>query len=171
MRKLRKYEFALTPFAGGEVERVSVLAECRAFGFTLAALQASDPNNVWKVRLVSDDGRELDPYDVEEWRVPREYSSSDVKYDERSVPLRAYEVDFELFGGCRSRVGFGVVGRANVFTAAAIYSDTPDAVMDTWITSVGTEMGGDYLCSIRQEEKYGGVMVDLNDSIIIPFRD
>ena len=167
MEMLREYDFDVTPFAGGEVERVSIMTEYRALGFTLAALQATDPSNVWKVRLVRDNGRELDPYDVEEWRVPAEYKSRNVRPFQELGELRTYEVTFTLFGLAEAREFPSVIGRPNVFTVAAIDSSTPDAIMETELTMVSKTSGdnpaGGYM--INKDKKYGGVTVDLGDPL------
>lgn len=53
-REIRPLEYEVVPFAGREAETITVLAEHRAIGFSLAAAKAHDPTNVWKVRLLRD---------------------------------------------------------------------------------------------------------------------
>lgn len=131
MPNLREYEYHVTPFAGGAVEQVRVLAQNRGLGFSLAASQATDPNNVWKVRLVRDNGCVLDPDGAEGSDVPREHSSSrSYPAPDGDIPVRRYDVYFDLFGGAQARAGVYVSGRINVFTAGVAASDTPDDIRE-----------------------------------------
>ena len=167
MAKMRQYEYYLTPFAGGAVERVMVVADNRALGFSFAASQAADPNNVWKVRLVRDNGRVLDPNDIKEVEVTDQLSSSYSYPLPDDIPLRSYEVYFDLFGGSQAREGVSVAGRVNAFTAGVAASDNPDAIREVWLyfvaRSTGNPVDGGYY--IDGNKKYGAVMVDLDDPV------
>ena len=176
---MRPLEYDLTPFVG-PVERVRVMALNRAYGFTLAALQASDPNNIWKVRLVKDVDHYLDRKNVEDRIVQDGYQSSftsGAQYD-RSAVGRAYNADFTLFGLAGSGGSIVGVGRANVFTATAIEVDpSPDNVVEVRINMVSNlrllDSGEEYydygdewdLQYFKQNRKYGGVTIDLKDEV------
>ena len=169
MQNKKEYEFHLTPFAGGAVETVRVMAQNRALGFSLAASQAADPNNVWKVRLIRDNGRVLDPDDFRESDVPSEFSSPhSYPLPSDDILLRSYDVYFDLFGGVQAREGVSVSGRINAFTAGVMESDAADAVREVWLDLVARSTGnpvdgGDY---IDETKKYGGITVDLHDPVI-----
>ena len=167
MVRMRPFEFDLTPFAGDEMERVRVMAENRALGFSLAASQATDPNNVWKVGLRRDDRRYLNLSEINDTQVPREFASSRSYPLPDEVPKRWYSVCFYLFGGVQADEGVYVSGRVNAFTAGVAASDTPDAICEIWLEKVskeqGDDLGGYY---IDESKKYGGVTVDLEDPMI-----
>lgn len=144
------------------------MAQSRALGFSLAASQATDPNNVWRVRLVRDNGCVLDPAAAEGADVPPEYASSRSYPLPDGVPLRSYTVYSDLFGGAQARVGVDVSGRANAFTAGIAASNTPDDIREIWLDRIASEIGdsprsGFY---IDENKKYGGVLVDLRDPMI-----
>ena len=68
--KKRRYDFELTPFAGGPEERVQVVAVNRGFAFSLAVGKAIDPNNIWIARLMGDGGERLDRDNLDAGLVP-----------------------------------------------------------------------------------------------------
>ena len=178
---MRPLEYDLIPFEG-PVERVKVMALNRAYGFTLAALQGTDPNNVWKVRLVKDVDRYLDPKDPDGRILQDGYQmsfTSGAQYD-RSAIGRIYSARFMLFGLAGSSMSVGGVGRASVFTATAIEVDpTPDDVVEVWINMVSnvripeSGFGEEYYDYgetsdqqyVRRNLKYGGVTIDLQDEL------
>ena len=177
MMKPRPYDFDLTPFADGAVAHVQVHARNRAIAFTLAALQATDPANVWKVALVRDNGRILDPDDVQEsHRVPQEYDSQQTRepmdldgfleqHTNDSMNLttpRGYDVGLELFGGGGTGFGIRADRRVESFTRAALDSATPDAVYEIELRGVGADQP-DIIYETDPTQKYGGVTVDLTE--------
>ena len=170
MRETRCFDFELVPFAGGTVERVRVATINRAFAFSMAAARAVDPNDLWKVRLVRDGGRDLDPSSMDEWNVPAGHEST------RSARLvserlgdwsgRGYSCSIALFGGGEAGETFLSSGRVNVFTEAAFASSTPDGVMEVELWTV-SDVEDEYLSwQIDPTLKYGGVTADLNDPLI-----
>ena len=145
------------------------MAQNRALGFSLAASQATDPNNVWKVRLVRDNGCVLDPDNAEGADVPRAHASSrSYRMPDDDVPLRWYDVYFDLFGGAQARAAVYVIGRVNVFTAGVAASDTPDEIREVWPDRVAKRQGEDLYGGnyIDGKRNYGGVTVDLRDPVI-----
>jgi len=164
--RLRNYEFDLTLFESGAIERVSIMAPNRAYGFTRAAQQSTDPNNVWKVRLVRENGRELDPYDLREWKVPPAHDSSKMLSTEWRNTPRTYNVDFVLFGGAEDYEQPSAVGRINAFTEAVLDTTTPDGVMEVALSAVCDENDIGYVTDGNKE--YGGVTFDLDDLVESP---
>lgn len=164
--KKRLYDFELTPFAGGPVERVQVAAVSRGFAFSLAAAQAIDPNNIWKARLVQDEGRKLDPEDFDEYMVPCGFESV-ARYrmhGPAGAVLRPYHFGVTLFGGVWTSVGAGSYGRVHAFTAAVFNTSTPDAVMEVGLVAITEEEGGGGPDrELDTSRLYGGVTFDLND--------
>ena len=170
---MRALDFELTPFAGGVTERVTVMAEHRAFGFSLAAAQAADPNNVWKVRLIRDNGKVLDPDDIDErnWDVPfgsdpQIYTTPDDMLPRTALrgcntALRGYGLWFDLLGRCEATETPSVMGRVNAFTGGVIWSDTPNDVAEIRLYTINID--GDYYEEVDENKKYGGIVVDLDD--------
>ena len=172
MRTSRSYDFELVPFAGGTVARVQVAAINRAFAFSMAAACAADPNDLWKVRLVSDGGRDLDPSSMDEWNVPagpESDLSERLVSDRLDWSGRGYGCSIQLFGGAETVEGFFASGRVNVFTAAAFETSTPDGVMGVELWTVD-DSEDDYVTNrtllIDPTLKYGGVTADLDDPVI-----
>ena len=160
----RQFDFELTPFGGAPVEYVKVAAINRGFAFSRAVARASDPNNIRKAKLVRDEGRELDPHNPNESRVPPGHESfgSD-RYVDRAG--RLYSVDISLFGDAGAIETVDALGRVNVFTAAAFESSTPDSVLEVALALVeDTEANRDI--SFDSSLQYGGVTVDLNDPVV-----
>ena len=162
-RKLapRRYELFVAPFAGGEIEHLRVYAQNRGSAFTLAAIQASDAQNVWKITLVRDNGRVLDPMDVEEhnrvhsgWTTPLSQSE-----DFGGAKWWMYDLGFELFGGVEADEAAAAIDRAHAFTGGVIASTTPDDVRCIWLRSVCNEM--DRVFEFDPRRIYGGVTFDL----------
>ncbi len=169
VRKRRSYDFKLVPFAGGAVERVQVAAINRAFAFSMAAACAADPNDLWKVRLVRDGRRNLDPSSMDEWNVPAGHESgpSERLVSERlDWSGRGYGCSIRLFGGAEAVEHFISSGRVNVFTEAAFASSTPDGIMEVELWTV-SDVKDEYLSwQIDPTLKYGGVTADLDDPVI-----
>ena len=165
MRKTRCYDFELVPFAGGTVARVQVAAINRAFAFSMAAACAADPNDLWKVRLVRDGGRDLDPSSMDEWNVPAGHESPrSARYLDGSA--RGYGCSVQLFGGGGTVAHFFASGRVNVFTEASFATSTPDGVMEVELWTV-SDVEDEYLSwQIDPTLKYGGVTADLDDPVI-----
>lgn len=165
-RKLepRKYELLVAPFACGEIEHLRVYAQNRGSAFTLAAIQASDSQNVWKITLVRDNGRLLDPMDVEEHnRVPAGWTTPlSLSEDFGGAKWWMYDLGFELFGGVEADEGAPAIDRADAFTGGVINSTTPDDIRCIWLRSVCNEM--DRVFEFDPRRKYGGVTFDLVDS-------
>ena len=165
--KKRRYDFDLTPFAGGPVERVQVVAVNRGFAFSLAVGQASDPNNIWKARLMRDGGERLDPDNLDAGLVPSGYES--VARERMQKPpgtiLRLYHFDVKLFGGVGTAQGSGSCGRVHAFTAVVFDTGAPDAIFEVTLAGIAeaTEDGGGPDRSFDPSKKYGGVTFDLND--------
>ena len=134
IRRRREREFdLLASMFGGEEQEVTVTAANRAQCFTAAVLGTSDPNNVYSVTLLRDAGRELDPYETgggvevdDPWPRGARYRGGDL-YDE-SPRHRVYHVGLELFSGVDTVLGVYAPSRAASFTAAVIYSATPDDI-------------------------------------------
>lgn len=168
--KLREYEFEVTPFADGEVERIVVMSPNRAFGFTLAASQASDPNNVWRVRLVRDNGYKIDSGDV----IPRQNRSPGGALFERKLGTRrSYAVELEFFGACTALQGARVVGRVNAFAEAVMESTTPESVVEARLWSIAGTAGAysEEDLELDGSKKYGGVTVDLDAPVEVLITD
>ena len=162
----RPLEFELIPFAGGDIERVTVMAENRAIGFSRAASQSADPNSVWKVRIVRDNGRYLDRNDTDAHQLPLEHCTPSIRWHPDYMPYRAYIVYFDLFGRVQADEGAGVSGRINVFTAGAMLSDTPDNIWQVWLYAVASKPGDKFdFYFIDENKRYGGVTVDLTDPL------
>lgn len=167
---LRKYEFDVTPFADGEVERISILSPNRAFGFTLAVSQTPDPDNVWRVRLVRENGREIDSGDV----IPRQnHSPGGARFQEKLGIPRSYAVELEFFGVCTALQGARVVGRVNAFAEAVMESATPDSVIEARLWSIAGDAGSysEEDLELDGSKKYGGVTVDLDDPVEVLITD
>ena len=164
---MRPFEFELTLFGGGR-EQVQVMASSRAVGFTAAALQAADPNNVWKVRLLRDRGRYLpEDEDLSDPDVPVVISEGEYSPRGFGRPIpswRGYDVYFELFTLAIAREYVRVPGRPNVFSAGAIASEYPDSVMEVRIDSIVDN--GAFQHEVDGRKMYGGVTVDLKDRFV-----
>ena len=160
----REFGFALTPFGGGPVEHVTARSINRGFAFSCAVSRAKDPNNIWKARLLRDEGRDLDPHDVEEYRVPpgREAFGSD-RYVDRLG--RIYSVSITLFGDAGSVETVDALGRINVFTEAAFESTTPDAVVEVRLLMV-QDTSGQHAHEFDPQQRRGGVTIDLHDPVV-----
>ncbi|MDE0025098.1 MAG: hypothetical protein OXP69_11870 [Spirochaetaceae bacterium] len=157
------YEFEVTTFGTPQhTSSVTVGAVCRAFGFTLAVLDAPVPNNIWKVKLVREEGREVDL----ERSVPRGWSSRNARLIEPGR-FRQYGMQFMLSGGVSANVTANVSGRASAFTAGVILSEMPDALSEIWITDIGTEMSGCQPFYVDPAVTYGGFAADLHDPVIL----
>ena len=116
----RQFDFELTPFGGAPVEHVKVAAINRGFAFSRAVAHASDPNNIRKAKLVRDEGRELDPHNPNESRVPPGHESfgSD-RYVDRTG--RLYSVDISLFGDAGAIETVDALGRVRGFTRRPLH--------------------------------------------------
>ena len=162
----RPLEYELVPFAGGPVERVVVMAEHRALGFSLAAAEARDPNDIWKVRILRDNGVFLDPEDVDaSQNIPLEHDPViREKFGFDPIEYRDYVVQFDLFGHCEADEGVSAVGRWTSFTAAALASEAVGGndVLELWIYVIGEQ-------EVDVTKKYGGITVDLHDEPIWPW--
>ncbi|MDE0447516.1 MAG: hypothetical protein OXH96_12665 [Spirochaetaceae bacterium] len=160
----RQFDFELTPFGGAPVEHVKVAAINRGFAFSRAVARASDPNNIRKAKLVRDEGRELDPHNPNESRVPLGHESfgSD-RYVDRAG--RLYSVDISLFGDAGAIETVDVLGRVNVFTAAAFESTTPDAVVEVRLLMV-QDTSGQHAHEFDPQQRRGGVTIDLHDPVV-----
>ena len=162
-REVRPLEYEVVPFAGREAETITVLAEHRAIGFSLAAAKVHDPADVWKVRLLRDNGRFLDPNDPESSQNipllhdPEVYLNLEIS-ENQIYKFRSYELYFDMFGNCEAREGVTVAGRWNAFTAAVLASDmVGNAVYEVWHSSIDAN-------DVDPAVEYGGVYVDLNDT-------
>ena len=165
---LRVYDFTVTPFAEGEIEYIQIKAKNRAYGFTLAAAQASDPNNVWRIKLMRENGRTLNPASPEEWSVPSEYKSpTNTLYHKCDIPLRVYDVEITLFGGAYFTEGACVAGRVHAFAEALMNSTTPDGAVEVVMKRIGDAPGdaATKMLFIDPSMKYGGITVDLSDPV------
>lgn len=157
------YEFELTTFGTPQrTLRVTVGAMCRAFGFTLAVLEAPDPNTIWKVKLVREAGREVDL----ERKIGRDLSSQNARLIDPNR-FRMYGMQFILSQGVSADVTAYVSGRASAFTAGVILSEMPDALSEIWITDIGTEMNGCQPLDVDPALEYGGFVADLHDPVIL----
>ena len=168
--RLRNYEFEVTPFAGTEVERIAVMSPNRAFGFTLAVSQAPDPNNVWRVRIVRDNGREIDSGDV----IPRQNRSpGGARFEEKLGIPRSYAVELEFFGACTTLQGARVVGRVNAFAEAVMESTTPDSVIEARLWSIAGDAGpySKEDLELDGSKKYGGVTIDIDEPVEVLITD
>ena len=56
---LRTFEIRVERFAGGGSEVVTVEAVNRASSWSRAAAQVNDPNNIWRMAMLTDNGRRL----------------------------------------------------------------------------------------------------------------
>lgn len=162
----RSLEYEVVPFAGGPVERVEVMAEHRALGFSLAAAKARDPNDVWKVRILRDNGVFLDPEDVDaSQNIPLEHDPIiRHRFAFAGIEYRNYVVAFDLFGHCEADEGIGASGRWNSFAAAALASDAVGGndVLELWIYVIGEQ-------EVDVTKKYGGITIDLHDKPLWPW--
>ena len=163
----RPFQFELTLFGSGR-EQVQVMASSRAVGFTAAALQAADPNNVWKVRLLRDSGRYLpEAEDLSDPDVPVVISEGEYspRGFGRTIPSwRGYSVYFELFTLGADDEYVCVPGRPNVFSAGAIASRYPDRVMEVSIYLIVDDGGFEH--EVDGRKMYGGVTVDMKDRFV-----
>lgn len=101
--------------------------------------------------------------------MPRAHASSrSYRMPDDDVPLRWYDVYFDLFGGAQARAAVYVIGRVNVFTAGVAASDTPDEIREVWPDRVAKRQGEDLYGGnyIDGKRNYGGVTVDLRDPVI-----
>ena len=130
----RKYEFLMVLF-GGEQRHMTVLGEHRREAFTTAIRSFSDGNNVYSVRLLSDDGQRVDP-DVEYGGVP--FVESDRSGDPYwEVPgLRAYALGVQLFRDCWTDEIQAGPGRAEALMAV-LYRGPPDDVHTIELNGIG----------------------------------
>ena len=125
-------------------------------------MEAPDPNNIWRVKLVREEGREVDL----DRKIPRRWSSRNARLIDVG-PFRQYGMRFMLSGGVSADVTANVSGRASAFTAGVILSEMPDALSEIWITDIGTEVGGCQPVYVDPAVTYGGFAADLHDPVIL----
>ena len=155
----RKYELLIVLF-GGEQRQVTVLGEHRREAFTAAIRSCTDSNNIFSIRLLSDDGQRVDP-DVKYGGVPfAESQRSGIPYF--GVPnLRAYAMSIHLFRDCWTDEIRRAPGRSEALVAG-IVGEGADEVhridlrgIGIFPKMVGKDSGGYW--DLDPMQPYGGV--------------
>ena len=180
---MRAFEFELTYF-GGDRQLVQVMGRSRAHGFAGAPLEAADPNNVWKVRVVRDSGLYLVPELGErrkKWDNPHPHIPVFVvPATETVVPngefsptgyfagdhVRAYNMEWIFFNRTLGGELPAVSGRPNAFAACAMDTIYPDNVREVSIASVCDRDYDNTPHEVDPDKEYGGVTLDLKDPVV-----
>lgn len=155
---VRFFTLAVRMFGGDDEIIVTVKAANRAQSFTAAARKADDPNNVREVELLRDGDHDLgcSPYGgvmvEEETPVPTGGSY----YPDAPLSYLAERGYFAPTIDMCDGSAVWAPGRAEVFTASALESGTPDMVRVVRLGSVLLGPAHEDERMLIEEKKYGG---------------
>ena len=136
---LRTFEIRVDRFAGAGSEAVTVEAVNRACAWSIAAAQVDDPNNIWRMEMLTDNGRRLRvgldlpngepdfyggvPVDeaVEQAHAPRVFAEPWTPGDVRGIDqdARLYRFGFQMFTGVHADAGAYARNRTEAWSIAA----------------------------------------------------
>ena len=172
---LRKFGIRVERFAGGGSKVVTVRAVNRASAWSLAAAKVDDPDNIWRMTMLRDNGRRLRiglelpdgepdfyggvPVDeaVEQAHAPRLYVEQWPSVDVRGLDQesRLYRFDFFMFTEVRAGTFAYARNRTEAWSMAA-FEEAVGQIRALWLTDVGATTVGhrpDWLGDPDEDER------------------
>ena len=172
---LRKFRIRVERFAGGGSKVVTVRAVNRASAWSLAAAKVDDPDDIWRMTMLRDNGRRLRtgldlpdgepdfhggvPVDeaVEQAHAPRLYVEQWPSVDVRGLDQasRLYRFDFFMFTEVIAGTFAYARNRTEAWSMAA-FEEAVGQISALWLTDVGATTVGhrpDWLGDPDEDER------------------